>query len=262
MKHLSRIFIFVFVLGIIFPLAGPAAAQAQNPEYRLHVRRDFGYGAGSNIRGNFSLSIYGTETNIQSVKYLIDGQEMGTVSQPPFGLQFKTSSYPSGQHQLTAEVTTKDGRTVVTPPIGYNFLSASQESSDMGKIFIPLGGGILLITLIGVGIQFLMMRRGKMQPGAARHYGLKGGTICPRCGRAYPIHFWSINLIGGALDRCDFCGKWAIVHRHSPAELAAAEKAERAALRTGESSLPGINPKEETEAERRKKLLDESRYTE
>jgi len=53
-----------------------------------------------------------------------------------------------------------------------------------------------------------------------------GGTICPRCNHPYPFHIWGLNLVGGRLDRCDQCGKWAYARRYQPDVLAAAEKDE------------------------------------
>lgn len=259
-----RFFRSLVLIVLFFAAAAPVLAQpvAQNPEYRLDLQRNFGYGAGSDIRGDFTNRIYGPIENIQSVTYRIDGEEMATVSEPPYSFKYNTSSYPPGWHELVAIVTTRDGRQVTTPVVRANFLSAEQQADGMQRILIPVLGGILLATLIGVGVQFLAMRRNPAarQPGAPRSYGASGGTICPRCGRAYPRHFFAPNLGLWKLDRCDFCGKVALVQRKSPAELAAAEQAERDALGS-ENSLPGAG-QGDSEEERLRKLMDESRYSE
>lgn len=251
----STLFLFIFLA-----LAVPVFAQ--DAEFRVSTRRDFGYGNGANVSGNFSLTIYGNQGNIQSVKYLIDEEEMAVVSEPPFKFSFKTGSYPSGPHAISAVVSTKDGRQVTTPSIHLNFLSAEQQSQDFQKIFIPLLVGIGVLMLGGIGLQVVMTRHDQSfnTPGAPRKYGFKGGTICPRCGRAYAIHFFSINLIGGVLDRCDYCGKWAFVRARSRAELDAAVRAEAAAAHASETSLPAVE--EQSEEERLRKMLDDSKYSE
>lgn len=241
-------------------LALPGAVSAQDVEYRLDLRRDFGYGAGSNVRGNFTNRIHGPEENIASVTFMIDDQVMAEVTQPPFEFKYHTSIYPAGWHDMTAVVTTKDGRDVVTPVVRVNLLSAEQESQSMRNIFIPILVILLVVTLGGMGAQMLFVRRsGLPAPGAPRKYGFKGGAICPRCGRAYPIHFFSINLIGGVVDRCDYCGKVAFVRARSRAELDAAVAAEMRAAGDSEYALPGAHS-EMSDEERAKKRLDDSRY--
>ncbi len=257
MKRIIR-----FSLWMLFFFALAAPASAQDVEYRVQTRRDFGYGNGSDVRGSFSLTIYGDQGNIQSVTYLLDGKEMAAAGEPPYKFSFNTGSYPSGPHAISAVVSTRDGRKVTTPEVRLNFLSAEQESQSMQRIFIPLLGGIFVIMLVGVAAQYFMTRRDQSYhtPGAPRRYGLKGGTICPRCGRAYAIHFFSINLIGGVFDRCDYCGKWAFVRARSRAELDAAVHAEIAAAHASESSLPAVEA--QSEEERLRKMLDESKYSE
>jgi hypothetical protein len=251
-----------FVLLFILILALPSIVHAQDAEYRLDLRRDFGYGAGSNVRGNFTNRIFGDTENIASVTYYIDDQVMGVVNEPPFEFKYHTSTYPSGWHDMTAVVVTKDGQEFTTPVVTVNLLTAEGQNEGMQRIFIPLGIILGIVALIGIAGQVAFMRRGgPPAAGAPRNYGFKGGTICPRCGRAYAIHFFSINLIGGVVDRCDYCGKVAFVRARSRAELDAAVAAEAEAVRTGESSIPGLQT-EMTEEERARKLLDDSRYLE
>jgi hypothetical protein len=255
MRKLIRFTLFFFFL--LF-LAAPVLAQ--DVEYQVHPQRSFGYQAGGNVRGSFSLNIVGSQDNIRSVTYRMDGVEIAVIDQPPFKFSFNTGSFPNGRHAISAVVDTKDGRQVTTPDVTLNFLSADQESKSMQKIFIPLIGGIFLIVLIAAGAQMLVMRRTvPPAPGAPRSYGFKGGTICPRCGRAYAIHFWSINLPGGYFDHCDYCGKWAFVRSRSRADLDAAVRAEVSAAQASESSLPAVEGAQ-SEEERLRKSLDESKY--
>lgn len=257
----------LIILLAVLLLAFPRSAIAQTPEFRLDVNRDFGYGAGSNVRGTFTNRIYGAQENIASVTFMLDDQVMAEVTQPPFSFKYHTDNYPSGRHEMTAVVTTTDGREVVTPPVSVNLLTAQSQNVSMQRIFLPLGLVLAVVAVIGIGSQVLMTRRnGPPKPGAERHYGFKGGTICPRCGRTYPIHFFSINLIGGVIDRCDYCGKVAFVRSQPRAILDAAVAAERAAARAEEHSLPGLAgsaaQSELSDEERARKLLDDSRYLE
>jgi hypothetical protein len=258
--------IFRILIVTIFLLSLAAPALAQGAEYQVHAQREFGYGNGGDVRGNFALTVYGNQDTIQSVTYLLDGQEMATLHEPPFKFPFQTGSYPDGVHALAAVVSTQDGRTVKTPEIRLNFLSREQESQSAKKIIIPILSVALLAVLFSVGAQFLAFRRGgneRLAPGAPRSYGFKGGTICPRCGRAYSIHFFSINLVGGCFDRCDFCGKWAFVRARSQAELEQAVRAEAIAVRTSESSLPAVQSnRAETEEERLRRTMEDSKYVE
>jgi DNA-directed RNA polymerase subunit RPC12/RpoP len=258
-------FISTFLFGLIVCFGLVAPVLAQSAEFRLHAQRDFGYNSGRDVRGNFTLSIIGGQETIQSVTFFIDGKIMSdraTVSQPPFKYSFRTTDFPNGVHQLIARVSTKDGRTAETPPVTLNFLSGQQQSQAMAKIIVPLMIGIAVVLLISVGVQYLLLRNNpnRFSPGAPRNYGIKGGTICPKCGRPYAIHLMSVNLPGGTYDRCDYCGKRAFVRRRSPRELQAAEQAELEAAQASENSLPGAQ-NGETETDRLRKMLDESKYT-
>jgi hypothetical protein len=232
--------------------------KAQQDGYRLNLNRDYGYSSGSQIRGNFSASIVPQE-NIKTVTYLIDGMPMAEVTAAPFKLKFKTTDYPEGWHELSAQIQTNDGQTVSTAVRRFEFASSEQESETMKKIVLPLLGGILLITIIGIGAQMLLMRNKpkiNLAPGARRPYGLSGGAICPRCKRPFAIHWWALNAgFFTKLDRCDYCGRWGIVRRASQADLAAAEAAEL------QSNQPESPIQGETEDEKLRQMLDESRFT-
>lgn len=254
----------VFTAAILIFLASQAwfsqVVQAQTPEFRLSISRDFGYGNGSDIRGNFSMRIYGDQTRIKAVDFLLDGSLIKRIDQPPFELKFVTSDYPDGWHTLAAAVSTSDGQQSTTPDIRLNFVSADQQNQTMTIIFGLTFGLVIVITGIGLSVQFLLLRGKKnLPPGYQRNYGMLGGAICPRCGRPFAIHFWSLRLIVARFDRCDNCGKWAFVKRADPAELVAAEQAEKSAAQSSETQLPGAVP--ETDEEKLRRLMDESRYT-
>lgn len=254
-----RILILLFCTAALLGLVS-TQVQAEEIEFRLDVNRDFGYGNGSDVRGNFSLTIYGAQESIRTVIYLMDGQQISQVSQAPFRFRFSTSDYPDGWHELSAVVETTDNRSVTTPVVRLNFISSSQQSAGMKRIFGLILAMMVILGGIGIAAQFVTLRGGKHKaPGAPIRYGLLGGTICPRCNRPYSIHIWSISLIGGRLDRCEHCGKWAFIQRRHPDLLAAAEKAGLQAAQVEENTLPGAA--EESDEEKLHRLLDESRYS-
>lgn len=226
--RLKYLYSVLLSLLIIFILVIPVAAQASG--YAVHLRRDFGYGGGVNIRGTFTISLTGDESAIQQVTFLIDGKAMTTVRRVPFEFQFQTDDYGFGMHDLWAEYTLQDGTTGKTESVQYNFISPTYARKQVVGILGGIGGAILVTLLIVTLIQGLMLKRSRKhhhRPGEPRHYGALGGTICPHCGRPFPRHWWGINLLVGRLDRCDNCGRWVMTHRATSEELAAAEAKEQ-----------------------------------
>jgi hypothetical protein len=241
-------------------IAGPVMAQSGTPEsgYTLNVHRTFGFGNGSQIRGQFSEDVIGPGT-IQSVTFLIDGQPIGQAAQAPFKFDFNTSSYPLGWHDLTATIQTTDGRTFTTPARRLEFASADQESAVMQNILFPILGIVFLIILVTIGFQFFVVGRrpNKTLPlGAERHYGIMGGAICPRCQRPFSIHWYALKIgFGTKLDRCDYCGRQGLFTVVSRDKLAQAEAAELTSAQSGQS-MPALD-----EEAKLKKSLDDSRFS-
>jgi hypothetical protein len=120
-------------------------------------------------------------------------------------------------------------------------------------------GGIILLFLVIRGGQILLTRNkpgSKVPLGAARDYGVAGGAVCPKCHRPFRLSLLDLKLgFGTKFSRCEFCGKWSMVHRLNLDELRAAEAAELADAQPVEP----INEKGETE--KLKELVDESRFT-
>jgi hypothetical protein len=256
---LSPIFVLLItsLLLAVFPTA--VRAQDENPEYRLNVKRNFGFSSGSQIKGNFTSSIIGPAENVQSVTYLIDAQEMETISEAPFQYTFRTEDYEPDWHELSARVLTRDGRTIVTATRRFQFVTSEEEFAAVRNIIFPLLGGIFGLMLLMMGLQMTLLRdkTSKLAPGTARNYGFRGGTICSRCDRPFAIHLWALNFGPWKFDRCDFCGKWAFVSRLNPDILRDAEQAELAAAK---NDVPQISTPDEDEEMR--KRLDDSRYIE
>ena len=226
---MKKTFWLSILLAAVFLVVHTLPVSAQVGEYGIRLRRDFGYGAGSNVRGTFTISLSGDESQVASVVFLIDGEEMATVEEAPFRFQFHTDNFGFGVHQLSANVFLLDGSMITTRSVGLNFLSPEEERGSMTTLFIGIGGALLLALVIYGLVQFLVFKRkpGRtIQPGEARQYGLLGGAICPKCGRGFPRHIWGINLMVGKYDRCEHCGKWSMTTRATPEALRAAETAE------------------------------------
>lgn len=259
-NHMKIRFLFKSLLllsGLAACFALVQSAWAQDAGFRLNIRKDFGYNSGGEIRGTFSLEVVGAG-EVQSVTFLLDGQPIGETQAAPFKLQFVTTRYPLGTHELSAVITTTDGKTTTTPVRKFNFVTAEEESATVTRIVLPLGGGVLALVVIGLGVEMLALRKkGKLELplGTPRKYGLRGGTICPRCQRPFVMHWWAFNVgITTRYDRCDFCGKWALVKMYRERDLRAAEQAELAQAQPE-------NPLAEKGAEEKlKDMLDDSRF--
>ncbi len=249
---MKKLLLSLLVFLIVLPF------QAQSDDFRLSVNKSVGYNNGSMIRGAFKLSIIGPEEQIASVTYQIDGQEMAVVSSAPFELRFNTGDYAVGEHVLSAVVSTTGAETFSTAGRTFRFISAEEESADMKNLMLPMLGLVGALVIAMILSQTVLLRNRKpleLVPGAPRHYGFKGGTICPRCKRPFSLHWWGINLGVGVYDRCDFCGKRGVYRSKSRAELAAAEAAEVTNLQ------PQAPVVEKSEEEKLREMLDNSKYT-
>ncbi len=245
------------VIAVIATMLLSSTAFAQN-EYRLRIDRNMGFSAGSQIRGDFTVRLSGPEETIASVTFLLDGEEMATVTSAPFRHRFNTQRYPDGLREFTARVTLKDGTVFETEARRFEFVSSDAQTKAMFQVILPLLAIVLGLTAFGAGASYLAGRgkpTGRYAPGEARNYGFGGGAICPKCSRPTPMHLWGLNLLAGRWDRCENCGKFSLLRRTSMDILRAAEAAEREAEN---ARLPGAVKSEE---EKLRELLDQSRYT-
>jgi hypothetical protein len=235
-----------------------SVAVTETPAFTLNVHRNFGYGGGRQIKGNFGLAIVDDASQIASVTFLIDGQAMKTISAEPFSLTFETTDYAYGLHQLSAEVTDLQGRTYTTPAREYEFVTAEVERAAVVKILAPILGGTFGVILIAMLVQLTVLRKkggAAVAPGTPRNYGLRGGAICPKCKRPFPIGLLTLNLLTQVYTRCSNCGKWSVVKRAGLEELRAAERAEL------EAEKPTLETSPKTRQQQLKDQLDDSRYT-
>jgi hypothetical protein len=257
-QALRRLFLPAFLAAIAISLATLGAGVRADGGYTITLNRDFGYGGLNNdIRGNFTIGLSGDETQVSQVQFTFDGQPMATVSQSPFKYSFVTTDYAEGTHTLGAVVTLKDGTTLTAPAKTTTFVSAAVENQVTTNILVPVLGGVLLVILLVVGGQVLASRRrpSKGTPEGGHTYGVLGGGICPKCGRPTPFHVTGINLVTGKYDRCENCGRWSFI-RSVPVDRlrdmeAAQAEAEKAAAR----------PPQESAEQKRREMLDNSKYT-
>jgi hypothetical protein len=244
----------ILVMCLIL-MAVTVPVNAQESEYGISLRRDFGYGAGSNVRGTFTVSLAGEESLVSAVEFMIDGQVMAKVESAPFRYTFHTDDHGVGVHQLSARVFLHDGQVETTRSVSLNFVTPEEEGRSLVFIFGGIGGAFVLGLVIYWLVQVLVFKRkpgSTRQPGETRRYGLLGGTVCAKCRRAYSRHLWGLNLVVGRWDRCEHCGKWSMTVRATPEELRAAEAAEMSALQASEEDIPQLREI--------KDILEDTRY--
>lgn len=239
--------IMLIVATLIFFLL-PGSVLAQGEELDLRLTRDFGYGAGGQIQGKFSLRVDGP-ADIIRVDFIIDGEVVHMITEAPFRFRFETDDFPPGVHTMTAVGYLVDGTEVKVPEFVRQFLSADDAKSSTMKIIVPLLVIVGVATLVGALAPALMMRGNEFKPA---NYGAAGGAVCPRCTFPYSRSVFAPNLLVGKLQRCPHCGKWAIVARASQQNL---NEAEKRWYREGTSSVD--SPSDE---ENMRQLLDDSRY--
>lgn len=225
-----------------------AAAQSQEADLRLRLRRDFGYGAGTQIRGRFSMIVDELD-GLQRVEFLIDDEVVGNDSEAPFRLQFNTSGYELGWHTLRAVGFTVDGRELRSNVFQRQFVTGSASTYIVVAV---------VALILGFRLVSYLVTRNKATEQKKYVYGMYGGAICPRCGRPFSRHWWAPNLIAGKLDRCPHCGKWHFSTRATPQMLASAERfADELDAEEGDAvERPGKGDEEE----QLRKRLDESRF--
>ncbi len=248
---MRRVLLFLLACAVFAPAV---YAQTENsPQLDLSLRRDWGYGGfGGQIQGHFTARVHGRDDLVR-VTISLDEQVLVELDAPPFEWRFVTDDYPLGKHTLVAVGVTSGGEELRSNTLHVEFVPPQQGWREAGEIILPLLGVVFGGILLAAGISWLAeSRRGPLPAGAKRSYGLLGGTVCPKCGRPFGLHWWAPNMVTGKFDRCPHCGKWSPVRRASRDELTAAEQAERAAV--------GAMPTAHDEAEERRRALEDSRY--
>lgn len=233
---------------LLLAAAMPAAAQTECG-LTIQFHRDFGYSAGGEIQGAFSLTAEGPE-NLSRVDYYLDDQLLGSATQPPFKISFNTGDHALGHHTFVAVGTTADGNEICSPDRTLEFVSAEEGLQVAGRIAVPILGLVLLISVLGTAGPMLLGRKTKFRLG---EYGAAGGAVCPRCSMPFSRHLMSPNMVFGKLERCPHCGKVSIAAAASATALRQAEARWQADSHQGEL-------KPESEGDRLREQIDESRY--
>lgn len=239
--------VILFLLLLLSLLFSVGELLAQENGLTLRLRRDFGYGAGVQIRGTFSYRVSGPD-NLERVVFLLDGEPIGEVSEEPFHFQFHTENYSLGIHTLSAIGYTSSGAELRSNVLQREFVSSSQANNVVLWIIVP----IVVITLVGGLIASWATNRNQRKDGKPAISGILGGAICTNCGLPFAIHFWSIKLVVARLDRCPHCGRWQMVHRATQEMLEAAAKEDERATAV---SAPSPTPEKKLRDQ-----LDDSRF--
>jgi hypothetical protein len=244
------ILVVLLVVGCWLALAG--LAWAQDSELRLSLSKDWGFSAGGQVQGLFTLSASGPQDMV-SVQFELDGAEIAAVTQAPFKWQFDTDKYPTGRHMLSAAGRMPDGSTLRSDTIRVEFVSAEAGWQVTQRIMLPIFAVVAVILILStVGQLALGRSRRRPEPGAPRHYNPVGGAICQKCGRPFALSLFSLHLITRRLERCPYCGKWSWVARTTPEALAAAEAAE---IESSRPAVPETSPEDKL-----RQQIEESRY--
>ncbi len=248
----------VLAVGLLTALP----VRAQDGELTISVSKQIGYNMGSQIQGTFKIKVRGP-ADLASVTFLLDGEPLGEATAAPFELSFKTDKYAPGWHEITAIGTTTGGQTLTARTLRFQFVTAEEAGEGVVKLVAPILVLVLAAAVV-TGVFALLAGRkpapvydpSTYTPGEPRDYGLLGGTVCPKCGRPFGIHWWGLNIsLVGKYDRCPHCGKWSLVRRAGREALLEAEAAEYAAH-------VAASPRPASDAETQlREQLDNSRFT-
>jgi hypothetical protein len=236
------------LLALLLSLALTPSNFGQGDELTLSLSRDWGYGGpNGRIQGTFSFHVRGPE-DVVAVQFFIDDQLVGADTQTPWRYQFNTDAFALGPHRLTATGQTAGGEQLTSNVVACVFVAESESWAAGLRIALPL----LLLALGFVVLGALISWR--RDRGRVRRYGIWGAAICPNCGRPFGMHWWAPNLINAKYDRCPHCRRW---NRVKPAARDELNQAEARWLE--QTQTPGL-PAAQTEAEKLRKRLEESRY--
>lgn len=242
-SRIFRIGIILSTLLLATIQASLAHGQADTEEsLTLSLRRNFGYSLGGQMQGTYTIRVEGPD-DLQSVTFLLDGEVIGEDLVAPFSLAFNTRDYSEGIHRFGAVAHTEDGAQLQAATLSRQFVATS-------AVTIAVLAVVVLAIAFRVGSYVIARRAGSR--GAT--FGYLGGAVCPNCGRAFGIHWWSLRLGLGRLDRCPNCGKWNMVRRASAEALVAAED------RQGEKYRGQDNPGSSSDGEALRRRIEESRY--
>lgn len=242
-RRLFRIVAVVLLLMLVWSQVQLVQGQESSDEpLALRFRRNFGYSLGAQMQGTFTIRAEGPP-ELARVEFLLDGEVIGVDEEAPFRLGLNTRDYPEGIHRFSA--------------VGYFASGEELQSATVTRQFVATSAVTIIVIAVVVlvlafrGASYYLARRSGSK-GAA--YGFLGGAVCPNCGRAFSIHWWSLRLGVGRYDRCSHCGKWNVVNRVSTERLLAAE------TNLGQPDGSQKEADSEREEEARRRRIEESRY--
>lgn len=250
---MKKIFFCLLIGALLLPV-GTVLAQEEAP-FRVSLSRDFGYGNGLDIQGRMSLSLKGDESQIAKVTFQIGGEKVAEVTAAPFKFSFNTDQYAAGEHKLSAEVETLDGKIYATNAPIYRFVTGSEVGASMKRILIPIGVITVVALVVPTVLQSATAKKRKQNPGQPVDYGYSGGAICPKCGHPFPRSWYSPHIGMLKIERCPSCKKFSLVGRASLEELHTAERAEAGKYGTA------IDITDENQTQKEEKdQVDDTRY--
>lgn len=248
-KFVSVLMVFVALIGAVSPV------MAIEEAYSLVFRREFGVGMPGAVQGHMSMTVRGDLDAVDKVVYLIDDQEMATMTAPSLKFQFNTDDYPAGEHMLYALITTKGGETIKTASFSVSFIEAGKANAITRKVLIGIGAILLFTILLSVLITKRQVEESKTE--GLNMVGLWGATVCPKCGRAFNRNVFGLNLISKRYEPCPHCGKWSMTRRATKEEIEEANQKLKAKIA---EDLPKTTPSylRDIECDH----IEESKYTE
>ncbi|NSW53093.1 MAG: hypothetical protein HPY85_11355 [Anaerolineae bacterium] len=257
MKKMSAVLLFVIAL-LLVPVS---VVLAQSDTIKIRLNRDFGYGGmGNEIQGTFSI-IVEDEGPYARVTFMMDDVVLGEVTDAPYRWQFSTDSYPPGEHTYWAVAELADGTRLESNRITGFVLTKEESSQGLFKILGVMLGSMAVVGLISWVVSNSVSKKANQGQafngdGIPQGFTTMGGSVCPKCGKAFSFHFWKLNLLTHKVDRCPHCGKWVMVKSMTLQMMESALRAK--GMTKTEPTVPVAQP--QTEEERLKQQLDGSRF--
>jgi len=246
--NIRYVVVFVFLLVVLSTGVHSTSAQEEEQEtLTLKLNRDFGFGFGGVIQGTFTLKAT-SPADLHRVDFMIDGEVIDSIRGEPFQTSINTNDYSSGNHRLQAVGYIDSGQTIQSDVASRQFVPGSTTR----LVVILLVG----LVLIGRFSAYFISRSSKKSEDSSGKFGFFGGAICPRCGQAFGIHWWSPRMGIKRYDRCSNCGKWSFIQRASANAIAEVNE------RLTSPRQPGFATQsdQQSQVSEYQKALDDSRF--
>lgn len=248
MHRIKHILVFLLLAFVLTTGVNIVTGQQDEQEtITLKLNRDLGFGLGGFIQGTFSLRAT-SSADLRRVDFMIDDTIIESVSSTPYVTIINTSDYALGDHRMEAVGYTDSGKTIRSDVVHKQFIPGSTTR----LVVIVLVG----LVLIGRFAAYLISRSKTTSGDDSVKFGFLGGAVCPKCGSAFGIHWWSLRLGFRRFDRCSNCGKWSFIQRASPDAIAEVNKSITTPQPPGLDTHSG----DKDQRSQYKKALDDSRF--